>query len=268
MKSNVKSSMTALIKKDLQRITDNKRMFASLLVVPLVLTILLPTAFILLSYYAPQEQDDFQKLLELLPAAEQGSSMPESLTRLILNYVLPVFFLIIPIMAATIMSASSFVGEKEKQTLETLLYSPLTIRQIFQAKAAASFLLSMLVSWISFAAMLLVLEAEVYLISANFLLPGIPWLVIMLLLSPSLSLIAITLIVRISAKSQSVEDAQQGAVFLLLPILLLLISQFSGLLLINAWILLALGLVCAVLAWMLLQKAAGNFTYEMLHTLF
>ena len=37
-------------------------------------------------------------------------------------------------MTASIMAASSFVGEKEKRTLETLLYSPLTVGQIFRAR--------------------------------------------------------------------------------------------------------------------------------------
>ena len=68
----------------------------------------------------------------------------------------------IPIMAASIMAASAFVGEKERHTLETLLYCPLTLKQIFQAKVWASFLLSMLVSLISFTAMLLVIEAELF----------------------------------------------------------------------------------------------------------
>ena len=34
--------------------------------------------------------------------------------------------------------------------------------------------------------------------------------------------------------------------------------------LLNVWILLGLGVLCALLAWVLLQKAVGRFTYEML----
>ena len=86
----------------------------------------------------------------------------------------------------------------------------------------------------------------------------------MLLISPAISLIAITLIVRGSAKAQSVEESQQGAVFLILPIILLVVGQFTGILLISFWILLGLGIVCALLAWLLLKKSMGRFTYEML----
>ena len=262
----MKQEMTSIIKKDLRRMVSTRRMFFTLLIVPLVLTVFVPSAFILIQHFVPQEQGDFQKLLELLPSAEQGSSLPESMARLLVNYLLPLFFLIIPIMSSTIMSASSFVGEKEKQTLETLLYCPLSLTEIFQAKVAASFLLSMAVSGISFCIMLAVLEAEIYLTAGILLLPGLQWLAVMLLLSPSFSLIAITLIVRVSAKAQSAEDAQQGAVFLLLPVLLLLVNQLGGVLLINTWVLLGLGVVCSFAAIVLLKRAAGNFNYEMLST--
>lgn len=262
----MKQEMTSIIKKDLRRMVSTRRMLFTLLIVPVVLTVFVPSAFLLVQHFVPQEQEEFQKLLELLPAAEQGSSQQEGLTGLLINYLMPLFFLIIPIMASTIMSASSFVGEKEKQTLETLLYCPLSLTEIFQAKVAASFLLSMAVSGISFCIMLLVLEVEILLTGGNFLLPGPQWLVVMLLLSPSFSLIAITLIVRVSAKAQSAEDAQQGAVFLLLPVLLLLVNQIGGFLLISTWVLLGLGIVCGFAAVIMLKYAAASFHYEMLNT--
>ena len=181
-----------------------------------------------------------------------------------LNYILPTFFLMIPVMASSVMAAGSFVGEKEKRTLETLLYCPLSLKEIFRAKVAASFLLSMFVSILSFLAMLAVIEAETAVFTGSLVLPDAKWLLVMLLVAPSLSLIAITLIVRVSAKAQSVEDAQQGAVFLVLPLILLIVGQFSGVLLINGWLMLAIGLVCAVLAAVLLKRAMGKFRYETL----
>ncbi len=260
----MKSQMFAIIKKDLQGITTNKRMFSTLLAVPLVLSVFIPTVFILVLHFAPDESVNLQKLLEMLPINELEEDLSLSIIGLVLNYILPIFFLIIPIMAATVMSATSFVGEKEKQTLETLLYSPLSLKEIFRSKVLASFLLSMFVSAISFVAMLLVVEAETKLTTGGFILPDMKWALILILVSPAISLIAITLIVRGSAKAQSVEDAQQRAVFLLLPVLLLLVSQFTGVLFVNVWILLALGIVCALLALWLLRKSMDDFQYEVL----
>ena len=122
----------------------------------------------------------------------------------------------------------------------------------------------MLLSVLSFLAMLLVLEIESLSLMGRFLVPGISWLVILLLVSPSISLIAVTLIVRGSAKARSMEESQQSAVFLIIPVILLAVGQFSGVLLLNVWILLALGILCALLAGLLLKKCMRRFTYEML----
>lgn len=261
--ATVTPSMAAIIKKDLRGIVDNRRMFSALLIVPVILTLLLPSVFIFSVHFVPDDPD-MQKLLELLPAADQAKSMEFTLYHLILNHILPVFFLMIPIMTSSIMAASAFVGEKERHTLETLLYCPLTLKEIFRAKVLTSFFLSMLVSLLSFAAMFLVIEAELFFLTRQFLLPGISWPVMLLLVAPSVSLIAVTLIVHVSAKAQSIEESQQAAVFLILPVILLIIGQFTGILLMSVWLLLALGVLCAGLAFLLLKKSMGHFTYEKL----
>ena len=256
-------AMYAVMKKDFRGIISNRRLFLELLIVPLILTIVLPSIFVVAIHFAPDDPD-ILKMLELLPQGSRTGGVEMADTGLILNYILPVFFLMIPIMTASIMAASSFVGEKEKHTLETLLYCPLSVKQIFQAKVLASFLFSMMVALISFAAMMIVLEMEAFFIMDRLIMPAAGWIVILCLLSPSISLITVTLIVRGSAKAQSVEESQQGAVFLIVPLILLVAGQFAGVMLLNVWILLGLGVLCALLAWVLLQKAVGRFTYEML----
>ncbi|MEY8390299.1 ABC transporter permease [Lachnospiraceae bacterium] len=257
-------SMTAIIKKDIKGITSNKRMFITLLIVPLVLTIVVPSVFTLVFHFMPEEDTDLQKMLELLPLSMQNGNSRQTLAELMLNYIMPVFFLLIPIMASSVMAAASFVGEKEKRTLETLLYCPLSLKQIFRSKVMASFLLSMFVSAVSFTAMFVVIEAETYLFTNRFVIPDLKWLLIMLLVSPAISLIAITLIVRISAKAQSVEDAEQSSVFLVLPVILLIVGQFTGVLLISSWLLLGIGVLCGLLAALLLKKCMEHFQYETL----
>lgn len=255
------TAMYAIIKKDFRGVASNRRLFSALLIVPLVLTIIWPSIFIITIHFVPDDPD-ITKLLSLIPEAARMESLELTVSSIILNYILPVFFLVIPIMTASIMAASAFVGEKERHTLETLLYCPLTLKQIFQAKVWASFLLSMIVSLISFAAMFLVIETELLFLAGRLLIPSVSWLVVMLLLSPAISLIAVTLIVRGSAKAQSIEESQQSAVFLIIPLILLVAGQFTGVLLMSVWILLFLSVVCAILAWVLLQKSMGQFTYE------
>ena len=254
----------AVMTKDIRGVTLNKQVFAVLLIVPLALTIVLPSIFVLVTAFAPDAASDFQKILDMLPADNGARSQQQRIFGLILNNIMPVFFLMIPIMASSVMAASSFVGEKEKHTLETLLYSPLSLKQMFQAKILAGFSVGMMVSYISFAAMMLVLELEVFLLTGKAILSSSSWLAIMLLIAPAISIIAIAVTVRSSAKAQTIEEAQQRAVFLVFPILALLIGQFTGILLISAGLLWGVGAVLAALDVLLMRGAAGSFTYEKL----
>lgn len=258
----MKTAMYAIIKKDFRGVAANRRLFPALFLVPSLLALVLPSIFVIAVHFTPDDPD-ILKLLALVPQAAPGQSLELTLWGLLLNSILPAFFLVIPVMASSITAASAFVGEKERHTLETLLYCPLTLRQIFQAKVLASFLVSMVVSLLSFAAMFLVVEGEVFFLAGQALRPSVNWLAVLLLVSPAVSLIAVTLIVRGSAKAQSVEESQQAAVFLILP-LLLVVGQFAGLFLMSFWLLLGLGLLCGALAWILLRKSMGRFTYERL----
>ena len=148
------------------------QVFAVLLIVPIVLTIALPSIFVFVISFAPDAASDFQKLLDMLPAPNGEYSQQQQIFSLILNQIMPSFFLIIPIMASSVMAASSFVGEKEKHTLETLLYSPLSLGQLFQSKILAGFSVGMMISYSSFAAMLLVMELEAFFLTGNLLQIG------------------------------------------------------------------------------------------------
>lgn len=218
----------ALIKKDIRSITSNKQVLMVMLMVPLALAIVLPSIMVFVTVLVPESASDFQKLLNLLPASAVEHDQKQMILPLMLNKIMPAFFLMIPIMASSVMAASSFVGEKEKHTLETLLYSPLSLKQLFQSKILAGFSVGMMVSYISFAAMMLVLEIEMLFLTGNVMIPDISWLIIMLFIAPAISLVAIAVTVRGSAKAQTIEEAQQRAVFLIFPILALVRFRIPG----------------------------------------
>ena len=254
----------ALIKKDIRSMISNKQVLMVMLMVPLALSIVLPSIIVFVTVLVPNSVSDFQKLLEMLPVPAGEYNQEQMILWLMLNKVMPAFFLIIPVMASSVMAASSFVGEKEKHTLETLLYSPLSLKQLFQSKILAGFSVGMMVSYISFAAMMLVLEIEMLFLTGSGMMPDISWLIIMLFIAPAISLVAIAVTVRGSAKAQTMEEAQQRAVFLIFPILALVIGQFTGVILVNSGLLLGLGIILAIIDVLLMRGAARKFTYEKL----
>ena len=254
----------AIVKKDIKGITSNRRLFSAILIVPLIMVVLMPSAFILPILLDPSGTSGLEQLAPLIGETAQSEDLEHMAVAFILNAILPLFFLMIPIISSSVMAASAFVGEKEKSTLETLLYCPLPLKSIFSAKIMASFLLSMAVSLLSFIIMMLVVQTEFMLIAGSLFMPGVSWLIMVLLVSPAISLIAINLIVRGSAKAQTMEESQQRSVFLILPIIVLLMGQFTGIMQLSAWLFLATGLILALIALLMLKSSFGKFQYEKL----
>ena len=231
-----------------------------------MMTVVLPVVFLLTIVFIPEDSPDMAEMMRLLGSVplNEGSSIQKMLINIILNYILPLFFLLIPIMASSVMASSSFVGEKEKKTLETLLYCPLPLKDIFNAKILASFLLSMAVSLLSFTAMIIVFETLLFILTGTAVMPNINWVIMMLLASPAAALISINLIVRGSAKAQSSEEAQQSSLFLILPVILLIMGQFTGIMMLGAHIFLILGAAMALTALLMFRGKFGSYSYEKL----
>jgi len=112
--------------------------------------------------------------------------------------------------------------------------------------------------------MLIVIKIATYFMTGFMMLPGVNWLITLLLVSPAIALLSIILIVRGSAKAQTIEESYQRSSFLVLPIILMVIGQFAGVIFISAWLLLGIGVILAIVAIILMKNTLKNFTYEML----
>lgn len=65
----MKTAMYAIIKKDFRGVASNRRLFSALLIVPLVLTIVLPSIFVMAIHFVPDDPDVVKLLSLLLEAA-------------------------------------------------------------------------------------------------------------------------------------------------------------------------------------------------------
>ena len=64
----------------------------------------------------------------------------EQLIVLVNGYLLAPLFLIVPLMVSAVLAADAFAGEKERKTLESLLHSSISARDLFVAKFLTAFL--------------------------------------------------------------------------------------------------------------------------------
>ena len=254
----------AIIEKDLRFVKETKGNLSSIIIVSLMFGVVFPSLFIALMHFNPEGMDEMEALFGLLPGAMSPSEINQAVLSIILNNIVPMFFLMIPVIATTTMATGSFVGEKEKRTLETLLYSPLSLRKIFSSKVLAALILSMAVTIGTFIIYFVVSQTLIYFMFGNFMLPGINWYITVFVVAPALTLLAVTITSKISAKAQTMEEAFQKAGLITLPIILLAASQFTGLMMLNAWILLIMAAVVGAVAFILMQSALKNYNYEML----
>lgn len=255
----------AVIKKDIREAMSNKMVKVTMILVPLFMVLFLPVLFTIIAYFLPEEMNEFGPLLTLLPIQFSIDEMVQASYYYVMNYMTPMFFLMVPIMAASVAAGSSFIGEKERRTLETILFSPLTVNQLFHAKVLGAMCVAMMVTGIAFFGFVIVSIVGSMLIYKGFVLNIGIWVVIMLLIVPSISLAGVTAIVLASARAKTFQEAQQYAAILIVPVMLVLIlPQVTGIFLFNAPQLLLLGLAFLAAALLMLWLASTRFTPEKL----
>lgn len=254
-----------LIRKDLLEVLRNKQAVAPLLVVPLVFVVLLPVVVILLGsnpalLSTVNGLDSFLRNLPdgVLPA---DLNTQQSLIYAVTIFFLAPMFLLIPVMVASITASSSFVGEKERRTIEGLLYTPLTDRELVLGKVMASVLLSVGVAWASFIVYAILVNALGGPILGGIYFPNWTWVVVILLLVPLISILATSLIVAISGRSTTMQGAQGLAVLVILPVLALVVGQATGLMLFDVSVALiasAVLLVIDVVVYFLVVRSVSR----------
>lgn len=254
-----------IIKKDIRSIMKNKKIISIMCLVPFVLTIIMPTIFIISVKNSHIEISTFVKIFEkaLNMSFDKISLIKQK--RIIVDFfiynVLPIFFMLIPTMVSTIISANSFVGEKEKGTLETLFLSPLRVRDIFIAKVKVSILLSVVFNLIIFVIMCIVLNIVLYLCEFDFFFPNVKWWILLIIASLGVTILSTTFVIKKSKNSDSVEEAQQLAVFVILPIIGIVVGQFTGFMFISTFAIFVASLLLLLISIIVMKIISIKIDY-------
>ncbi len=159
-------------------------------------------------------------------------------------------YLIAPIIGAVSLAAYTVVGEKQGRTLEPLLTTPLSTPEILVAKVLASFLPSLVIE-----ALGLCLYVTMIALLAS---PGVLWslatprsLLLVGVLGPFASLAGLQATIAVSSRVTDPRSAQQVAVLVIVPLVLMLAGQIAGAFFITTTLLLLLSLAM-VTAWIVL----------------
>jgi ABC-2 type transport system permease protein len=144
-----------------------------------------------------------------------------------------VMFMLTPILIPVNISAFSIVGEKTTRSLEPLLATPITTLELLVGKNLAATIPAVVATWLGFAVFIvgaLVISGSVRLVGA---LLSPMWLLAVLIIGPLLAILAVNASIMISSRVNDVRVAQQLSAVIVLPLLLVLFGQLSGLFVIN-----------------------------------
>lgn len=260
-------SEKALIYKDINEITSSKRVILPMTIVPIVLIVIIPLAILIGANFIESDSSTFTKmapLLKKLPSEYSAYAPAQLLIKVSLNFMFPSYFLIIPIMCSGVIGASSFVGEKEHKTMESLLYTPISMEQLLRAKILGVFVPSYIITFISFIIFGIIFDIGGFIYFGKLIFPDIKWLIIIFWISPAVNLLSLTFTVMVSAKSETFQEAQQVSGFLLIPVILLLVGQMTGVLLLNNLVMLIGGGILLVFDYILINRISSGFIPEKL----
>lgn len=163
-----------------------------------------------------------------------------------LTFMMIPFFLMLAIINSMVTSSNSFVGEKERNTLETLLFAPISIKDLFIGKVVASLIPTLGISFAAFIINLIIVNVITYPHFEVILYFNSTWIILMFWVIPILVLFNIILNVLISAKVKSFQEAQQFGGILVLPIVGIVISQASGMFFLSPLTLFLIGAVLLI----------------------
>ena len=236
-----------VFKKDWLEIKRNWQVLLPIIILPIIFSVVFPIIITFVSSAPTQNMSaqDFQSLIPNLPLdvqAQIAQMTPNQIgTYIMVLYFFAPFFLIIPVMASSVMASDSFAGERERKTIEALLATPISDSELLLGKILVSFIPAMLVTFVSFSVYAVLVDITTFgMFNGMLLLPTVNFLIMIFGVAPTLALCSIGLTVMISAKVKGFKEAQQISVVLLLPVLGIVFGQMSGALILGPIVLAAL----------------------------
>jgi ABC-2 type transport system permease protein len=254
----------ALALKDLKEVRQNKVAWIPAAIVPMVIILLLPLAFILApelfassSGASAASLQGVHALTGLVPSAMAtelpGLNEAQKWVVFTTGFVSAPMLLLLPLMFSSIAGADSFVGERERKTLEALLYTPATDGELFLGKVIASVVPALLLTWLSFIVYAVVVNTAGWYIMQRVWFPTAAWWPLMLWVAPAIATLGMAAAVLISSRVSTFMEAYQLTGTLVIIVLALVIAQATGVLSLSVPVTFVVGVaiwaVDAVLVW-------------------
>ncbi|MCB9422569.1 MAG: ABC transporter permease subunit [Ardenticatenaceae bacterium] len=174
-------------------------------------------------------------------------------------------FMMLPVVIPASIASYSIVGEKTAHSLEPILATPITTLELLTGKAIAAAVPAIAATWGAFA---------IYVVGARFMVSDLifgyliapMWLIAIFIVSPLLTLMAVSAAIMVSSRVSDPRVAEQLSAVVILPLLMLIIGQSVGFILINQMVILIMGVIVAVVDAVLFYFSVKIFQREAILT--
>ncbi|TVP73790.1 MAG: hypothetical protein EA340_01920 [Nitriliruptor sp.] len=253
--------IAAVTRRDLRVVRGSKPVIIPMILVPAILLVVLPAAMVLTVRLGADAIDlgDIDAMVGALSpevAARVAADPTAGIIEVALVYLLSPLLLIVPLMTASVIAADAIAGERERQTLEGLLLTPLTDRELFTAKLLSAWLPAVAVGVVGGVVYAAVAELTTIGLVEHRLFPNLVWAGLVLWVGPAIAAVSLGITVLVSARVRTVQEAFQLAGIVVLPVIALIVSQAAGVLVLSPVLVLAGGAVIWVVAALLLPAGA------------
>jgi len=266
-------SIWAISRKDLMEVRQNKAAWGPAIVLPLIFAIVMPLFLSLVPRFIPiedlqRELGDIDVLLKNLPPAVgaifSGLKIEQMFVLYMTAFMLAPMFLIMPLMFSSVVGADSFVGERERKTLEALLYSPATDMELFLGKVLAAVIPAISLSWLTYLVYIIVVNVASFSLFERIWFPLPTWWPMMFWLTPAFALLGVSATVLISSRVKTFMEAYQLTGSLVVLVLALVVGQATGVLYLGIGTVMLVGTLIWVVDAVLIRISILNFKRSML----
>ena len=204
------------------------------LLLPFVVAVIVPAT----TGYRLAGDSDLMKVS--LIAGRHDELGPDAQVQFFLFQQFLMLFLVMPVTGAMALASYSVVGEKQGRTLEPLLATPVTTLELLVAKVLGALAPTLAIAAADLAVYFggVALAAEPGVLHAM-MTPRT--FVLIVLVGPALALVALQAAVLISSRVNDPRTAQQFGVLIVIPLVAILVAQFTGSLWLSASMLLVIG---------------------------
>jgi ABC-2 type transport system permease protein len=267
-------AVQTIVRKDLKVVFQNKGVSVPLIVAPVfMLVVLLPGAAALapkLGYLDTTDIVWLDQVIELMPAGLRatmaGYDLAQMFVEVLLVYGAAVLFPLVPLLVVTGIASDSFAGEKERKTLEALLYTPTTDWELLVGKLLSAWLPALGITWGGFLLYSVVANLAAWPVMGRLFFPTTMWVILAAWIVPEMAALGLAAMVLISARARTFQEASQLAAVVVLPGTMLFGTLLVGLMNYGAWLGVLLGLVIWAIDAALIWSGRRSFRRSRLAT--